>query len=1796
MKEITNSTGTEDEGKLESQRQTIKSRLKQQLFEIYFELMKERNIAFGYGSILISIMFLQMFGYIYYRKTNFPFDDDLYEFMASAFDMIRIYPAIENSDSQANYLAFAVASLVLIFIYYIGLLYIGYSIRIGKFHFMLPLMIMKYLNSILYWILLNPIVETLISIFSCSGSYHIILTGTQCWTGIHIFYIILFFFALVAYILIIFLISYFFNESRNTSTDIFARLDCNFEIYLGVYRILNAIIGHFCTSTGLHWVLILLYLVGSLNFVKMYFKYLPYYHSSISIFFGAGLVSYFWFCFNLFISKLLENLDYTGQSIVILVGMVIIYPLVKNLREKKIYNNIFMYKYDKIKNEYELDLYMNKLMELISNQSHKEVDEMILLGFVTNHKSECTRAECPLNHVDELYLPATDTYSNREKSNMRDTIVLLYLMDSIYAIYTKNSNASTILHTIYSNFLFYKIGNIHMALLELNVAEKCETSLQQKFTIYRSKSFIENYLINRYKKKESSKQTFENLDVTIVITFEGIFGKLQKAIEKSASEHIEFWSHLDSLLPDLNQLHSIGLNIIVYSKQCHDLWNKLIKINSRYPKALSIYGYYLIEIKNDKEEGEKKVEEARGFTFNKSLEEHLSDFELMFADDTAIIVMSGNKETQGKIAKTNSGIVPLFGYNTFEIYGHDVNILMPPIIGARHQFYLEKYFRTGQERMMNNESEIFGMKRSGYIFSITLIIKPVPSLKQDIQYIGLIRPYGKEYDYIITDMQGKIDSITDGISGFLNVGASFFKENDVYIQLLCPDLLDLVKDKNGTIVTKLDLLKGNKDLLFKVPLNFTNLAQSMSKNPKLGSTTKVVDDMTAEEDSNSDSDSGSDSQNGSSDFAPKRAKLPEIVKKITAMLKSGSSGKEYEGNRLNQNALKEAIRYNDCEFEKKMRCDIQEQSFGENDLKIKIFKIRKQRKYEVSIQSTVDYKHEFSNSRRPPKQPLKVLSETPIEEEEENSFSASSNESESQNSQNSQRPETNSHSESPSFKIKEIIRPIEEEKVDPSMLPRFGFNPHENLDQTLDNSLNVSNIEGLPLAPGETKGRYPDPDPDPDATKYVSRREISIKKFEDLIPEDELLKNLNVTSNEGEIMKGMEKKVVKKDLDANIEDDVGSVASNTKSFMKFLRSLRSSMYGEYNPRSVKHLKTSAQLVFLALIIITVVYFFIASALYENLKSNIDDLYSSKNRMWSTVAIGGSTRALTLMNPVNPAHPGITLINPGMRLFNYAKIAKGTSAGTMNYYNYTINNIGIMATMLKKSQNSLATSSFTFDDDQSINPSKVNILYSPAPNIPDQFEIDCWSAIMGLVIHSFKVQEMPLPLIQEEEESVAYVLVNSFNNILQSIDKAIDEVLDKSHDTAKGDRRILLILLIVASLAIFFSICVIFPVVTTVRKNKEEMLCLFLEIPMRSIKDQLNKCRKFFNTIRGEPEKITKENDPDFDEDLEDEEDLDMGGKKVESDKLLGNSEKKSSGRKKRKYKPYSTHKLLLIVKFLFFVVILEGYFCLSYFTSDSFLTRTLCLIEEVGIINQRSYSNSLLFYSQQELIGTNGTATVVNIPSYIFVPDFIRSLIKEQEDFLKTHSQNLKYNDEGYKSYFDSLVYKDSCAELYTGDNLIECNEFMGGILMKGLHSANVAFWDNMREFTNDFMQMPPTGKTWGYIMYMLNDPRMLNNEILEVKYFEYAYDQLLLKLDDSIQNKFNSEKNLMLINFILYLIILFILYFFIWRYFVESTRKALWTTKSMLSIIPPEVICDVNKIREFLVQSSKSIIFGLTN
>jgi hypothetical protein len=239
--------------------------------------------------------------------------------------------------------------------------------------------------------------------------------------------------------------------------------------------------------------------------------------------------------------------------------------------------------------------------------------------------------------------------------------------------------------------------------------------------------------------------------------------------------------------------------------------------------------------------------------------------------------------------------------------------------------------------------------------------------------------------------------------------------------------------------------------------------------------------------------------------------------------------------------------------------------------------------------------------------------------------------------------------------------------------------------------------------------------------------------------------------------------------------------------------------------------------------------------------------------------------------------------------------------------------------------------FTDENNDMINPTRIQLIYNSPAALPMFYYVDVWSAIMSVSVHALSIKEMNLSQITRNETAVFFVLTNALNNILQAIETSTKAILYESENISDNVERTLLYLLIIASASLFVSLCLIFPVATKVDKNKDELLRHFMLIDREDVKKQLEKCRLFFNTMH-DKEHLTQQNVEEIDEDeFKDQQRGDTPDGEGEDDGKGGGKKQKQRSRKNKMHKKYSTNFISLIIKFLLVVTVLEGYFVLSYF-------------------------------------------------------------------------------------------------------------------------------------------------------------------------------------------------------------------------------------------------------------------------
>lgn len=134
---------------------------------------------------------------------------------------------------------------------------------------------------------------------------------------------------------------------------------------------------------------------------------------------------------------------------------------------------------------------------------------------------------------------------------------------------------------------------------------------------------------------------------------------------------------------------------------------------------------------------------------------------------------------------------------------------MPKPIGKVHDKFIERFFETAKPTVIDIKRQLFGVTNLGYIRPIRLLVKVYPKISDKILFVGFIQNLDKfdemeppkyeyehlEHQYILTDKDGNITNVTEGLNNELGLNAKFFQysdsifENMFNLQRLCPEIL-----------------------------------------------------------------------------------------------------------------------------------------------------------------------------------------------------------------------------------------------------------------------------------------------------------------------------------------------------------------------------------------------------------------------------------------------------------------------------------------------------------------------------------------------------------------------------------------------------------------------------------------------------------------------------------------------------------------------------------------------------------------------------------------------------------------------------------------------------------------------------------------------------------------------------------------------------------------------------------------------------------------------------------------------
>ena len=217
-----------------------------------------------------------------------------------------------------------------------------------------------------------------------------------------------------------------------------------------------------------------------------------------------------------------------------------------------------------------------------------------MIGVINMHIAECQNPECACKDEYELFDIATNRdWERKTEAPHQDEIFLKHFIMRLYEEALNKFINSPSIHIAFSFYQYKVMKNIHASIIELTIAQKKKPSIQYQFTIFRYKNIIEELI-----KQDHIDHKHVYPELSNVIEFERLFAEMNRAMEKVCNIQVEFWTHLTTVVPDLNILNDLGKKASEAAQEVDMFWNMLCKINPNYINALNIYGEYLRDIRN----------------------------------------------------------------------------------------------------------------------------------------------------------------------------------------------------------------------------------------------------------------------------------------------------------------------------------------------------------------------------------------------------------------------------------------------------------------------------------------------------------------------------------------------------------------------------------------------------------------------------------------------------------------------------------------------------------------------------------------------------------------------------------------------------------------------------------------------------------------------------------------------------------------------------------------------------------------------------------------------------------------------------------------------------------------------------------------------------------------------------------------------------------------------------------------------------------------------------------------------
>jgi len=274
--------------------------------------------------------------------------------------------------------------------------------------------------------------------------------------------------------------------------------------------------------------------------------------------------------------------------------------------------------------------------------------------------------------------------------------------------------------------------------------------------------------------------------------------KFKLCAENCVQAYSYFWNVLQERFPQFEMFMKAGFDVLDCVTMLEKQWEgfkrrKCVPLNS-----LRLYAV----INDNLFEDPGKASELREF-LHEAKESTNDDSLLNFAQNgCAVLTVSGEGETFGKILRYNSAFSQLSGYGPQDLTMKPLEYLIPSIYKEEHKIGISKHFRLAETNLTSTrvEKRVFMTTKSKYITPVVLKIVEAPNYVNGYVYVAtmMIDKELSSYDkmHILVNNNQEIVSISSSI--FHNI-LLFIIDCETFIAL-SSDMLHLQSFKISNLI------------------------------------------------------------------------------------------------------------------------------------------------------------------------------------------------------------------------------------------------------------------------------------------------------------------------------------------------------------------------------------------------------------------------------------------------------------------------------------------------------------------------------------------------------------------------------------------------------------------------------------------------------------------------------------------------------------------------------------------------------------------------------------------------------------------------------------------------------------------------------------------------------------------------------------------------------------------------------------------------------------------------------------